>query len=613
MKQRFYFLAKYSIFWLVYFAFARLLFMIYEFNLSLHTQAADWCGIFIRGAWMDISLIGYILLLSGLILTILFYSNGKWIKSIFKYYTIILLSLFTFIIVSDIELYRNWGFRIDATPILYLKTPGEAFASVKPLLIILLSILAVIIVIAFFFFYQKWVTKKLVPSEKGKWWYIPVFLFFSALMIIPIRGNFGIAPMNPGKVYFSQNMYSNHATLNCVWNMMYSMSMSSSMDKKYPDYIDKVKAKTISAELMVDKGASLKVLNTDRPNVVIILLESFSAKMVGSVGGLPDITPNLNRLSKQGILFSHLYASGDRSDKGIIATVSGFPAQSTQSIIKYPLKSQKLPTISSVFDSLGYKTTFYYGGNPDFANIRSYLYSSKFRKIVTQDDFPKSYRNSKWGVHDEYVFKRLMADCDSAKGHFFKMYFTLTSHEPFELPSPSKPKFKGNEEQTKFLSSVYYTDSCLNAFLNEARTKDWYKNTLFILIADHGHRYPGNDPVFAVNHFKIPMLWLGGALGKDSVNIKTTGSQIDLATTLLNQFGLKTSKFKFSKNLLSDGYKPFAYFAFNNGLGFVTDSTVVVFDHTSRKFITREGKDIEKVTDEAFSFFSYYQDIFLGL
>jgi len=583
----------------------------YEMKLTFQVPLSDFMGIFIRGAWMDISLIGYILFLSGIFLSIFYSSKGKWIGYVFQYFTILLLSIFAFIVVSDVELYRNWGFRIDATPILYLKTPGEAFASVKPLLIILLTTITILVTILFYFIYKKLVLRKGYSFGQGKWWFIPFFLFISATMIIPVRGGFGIAPMNPGKVYFSQNMYSNHAALNPIWNMMYSVSKSSSMNKRYPEYIEKSKGEQIVSNLIKVSGPSKIVLRTNRPNIVVVLLESFSSKMIEPLGGLPEITPNFNKLCSEGILFSRMFASGDRSDKGIIATVSGFPAQSTQSIIKYPLKSQKLPTISGVLDSVGYRSSFYYGGDPDFANIRSYLYTAKFKNIITQDDFPKSYRNSKWGVHDEYVYKKLLSDIDSAKGPFFKMFFTLTSHEPFEVPT--KPKFKGNDEQTKFFSSVYYADSCLGAFINEAKTKEWYKNTLFILIADHGHRIPGNDPNFSVEKFKIPMLWLGGALSQDSLSISKTGSQIDLASTLLNQLGFNTKSFKFSKNLLSERINPFAYYAFNDGFGFVTDSTTLIFDHTGKKFIKREGKDIERVTDEANAYFSYYQNIFLRL
>jgi len=191
------------------------------------------------------------------------------------------------------------------------------------------------------------------------------------------------------------------------------------------------------------------------------------------------------------------------------------------------------------------------------------------------------------------------------------MFFTLTSHEPFEIPA--MPRFKGADEQSKFLSSVSYTDSCIGAFFNEAKGRDWYKNTLFILIADHGHRLPGNDPNYVVSKFKIPMLWLGGALSVDSLNVKTAGSQVDLAATLLQQLDFSTQQFEFSKNLLSNGCKPFAYYVFNDGFGFVTDSSSVIFDHTSKKFIEKNGPNLDKTTDEAFSFFAYYQDIFLKL
>lgn len=611
MKTRIQFILKYFLFWLLFFLVARILFMAYEFNLTIQISAFDWFNIFIRGAWMDISLIGYVLLISGLALAALTLLNVKWIKGFFKYYTAILIILFSIIIVSDLELYRNWGFRIDATPLFFLKTPGEAFASTSALKIIVLTGFSLALISIFIYFYGRLILKSNSTFEKGRWWYIPTFVFFSALMIIPIRGNFGIAPMNPGKVYYSQNMYCNHAALNPIWNMMYSLSKSSSMYKKYPDYIEKNRAKTIAADLMADNGKTNFVLNDSRPNVVLILLESFNSKNIETLGGLKDLTPNFNELSKKGILFSRIYASGDRSDKGIVSVISGFPAQPTKSVIKYPLKSQKLPTISSIFDSLGYSTAFYYGGNPDFANIRSYLYSAMFERLITQDDFPKSNQNSKWGAHDEYVFDRLLTDCDTAKAPFFKMIFTLTSHEPFEIPT--KPKFKGNDDETKYLNSIHYADSCLGSFISKAHAKDWYQNTLFILIADHGHYYPGKDLYYFPKKFAIPMLWVGGALNCDSVRINKTGSQVDLASTLLSQLKVNTSRFKFSKNLLSDGFNPFAYYVYNDGMGFVNDSSVVVYDHISKKFILKEGIGIDKTSDQAFSFLSYYQEYFLSL
>lgn len=611
MKSRFQLIIRYFLFWLLFFLFARLFFMIYQFPLTMSIPASDWLGIYIRGIWMDLSLIGYILLVSGVFLSLLFFISAKTLRLVFHLFTIILLSITSLIIVADAELYRNWGFRIDATPILYLKTPGEAMASVKPLLMILLLGVTALYFTIFFFLYKKNVFPTRLRVEKGSWWFMPVFLFFSALMIIPIRGGFGIAPMNTGKVYFSQNVFSNHAALNAAYNMMYSLSKSSAMYKRYPDYIDRDKGEKIFKELTDGGETSINVLKSNKPNIVIILLESFSSKLIEPLGGRAGVTPCFNKLCDEGILFTRMFSSGDRSDKGLIAVISGFPAQSTQSIIKYPLKSQKLPTISGMLNDSGYHTAFYYGGDPDFANIRSYLFSSRFKRIITQDDFPRAYRNSKWGVHDEYTFSKLLSDIDTARMPFFKMLFTLTSHEPFEIPA--KPRFPGNTEEDQFINSAFYADSCLGAFFEEAKKRDWYSNTLFILIADHGHRHLGKHPNYAPEKFAIPMLWVGGALEVKPMRINTVCSQVDLSSTLLKQLGYQVNRFTFSKDLFQRDIKGYAYYAFNDGFGFLTDSTTVIFDHISKKHIIQKGSDVTLTKDEANAFFSVYQEYFLGL
>lgn len=611
MKNRLLFILKYSIFWMLTFAIFRLLFMAYQFSQTLQIGLVDFVNIMVRGAWMDLSFTGYIILLSSVLMATLFWADKKWVKGYFHYQTLILLVIISIISISDFELYRNWGFRIDATPLLYLKMPKEAMASVKTYMIIILVVATIITVLGFLLAYRKWVANTFTRCDKGQWWYAPVFILLAAAMILPIRGGFGIAPMNPGKVFFSQNVYCNHAALNAEWNMLYSISKSGTMNKRYPDTIKKEKAHEVFAELMQNHPDSSKVLKTDRPNIVLIMLESFSSKLIEVLGGKEGVTPNLNQLSNEGLFFTRMFASGDRSDKGIIAILAGFPAQPTQSVIKYPTKSRNLPTISNVLVDAGYNATFYYGGDPDFANIRSFLYSAKFSRIITQDDFPRSYRNSKWGVHDEHVFNYLLNDIDTAKGPFFKMFFTLSSHEPFEIPS--KPKFPGTEEVNKYLSSAYYTDSCLGNFFNEAKKRDWYNNTLFVLIADHGHRHMGKTVIYATDRFAIPMLWLGGALSSEPKKIDKTCSQIDLASTLLNQLNLNDSCFVFSKNILNPYSQPFAYYAFNNGYGFVSATDTIVYDHVSHKYIMQDGINADKATENASAFFYVYQDVFLGL
>ncbi len=611
MKNRLLFILKYSIFWMLTFAVFRLLFMAYNIKQTLLITFGDFINILVRGAWMDLSLTGYIILLTSVFIGILFFVNKKWLSGILTTQTLLLLTLISFISISDFELYRNWGFRIDATPLLYLKTPKEAMASMETFMIVIFVTVTIITIIGFYWAYRKWVACTLNNAENGKWWYSPIFITIAGTMILPIRGGLGIAPMNPGKVYFSSKTYCNHAALNAPWNMMYSISKSGKMNKRYPDTIGKEKAQALFAELMQNNPDSTKVLKTDRPNIVLIMLESFTSKLIEPLGGKEGATPNFNALSNEGLFFTKMISSGDRSDKGIIAIISGFPAQPTQSVIKYPTKSRKLATISGALVDAGYSAAFYYGGDPDFANIRSYLYSAKFSRIITQDDFPRNYRNSKWGVHDEHVFKYLLNDIDTAKGPFFKMFFTLSNHEPFEIPA--KSKYPGTEEVNQFLSSAFYTDSCLGNFFAEAKKREWYNNTIFILIADHGHRHLGKSTNYSTDKFSIPMLWVGGALNVEPKKIDKTCSQVDLAATLLNQVNLSYSNFVFSKNILNPNTQPFAYYAFNNGYGFVSATDTIIYDHVSRKYIMQNGVNVEKTTEKASAFFYVYQDVFLGL
>jgi phosphoglycerol transferase MdoB-like AlkP superfamily enzyme len=610
MKKRIYFGIKYFIFWVLLFALYRIIFLLYQFNFLKTISFSDFVSIIIRGAWIDASLAGYILMLTFVVFSILFLVKSKIINVVLNSLTILFLTLINTIAIGDLELYRNWGFRIDATPLLYLKTPKEAMASLKTYMLFLFLLLIVATIYLSYRAYKKWVANELNDIAPLKLWHIPITLFIAATMIIPIRGGFGIAPMNPGKVYFSQNNFCNHAALNPVWNMMYSISKSGAMNKVYPIKIDKGVAEKRFDE-MIKTDSTIQVLNTTKPNILLILLEGFGGKIVEPLGGLPNVTPNLNRFCNEGILFKRTVASGDRSDKGIIAVLAGFPAQPTQSVIKYPTKSRNLATIGGVLHDNGYTNTFYYGGDPDFANIRSFLFHAKFQRLVTQDDFPKSYRNSKWGVHDEHVFNYLLNDLDTAKGPFFKMFFTLSSHEPFEIPA--ERKFKGNNELEQYLSSAYYTDSCLGDFISKARAKEWYKNTLIILIADHGHRQPGNHPNHEPKKYGIPMVWLGGALAQKSMIVDKTCSQIDLAATLLSQLNLPHANFPLSKNVLSNKYTPFAYFAFNEGYGFINQTDTLVYDLVGQKYLYEKGSSLDQTKTDAWAFFNAYQEIFKGL
>ncbi len=262
--------------------------------------------------------------------------------------------------------------------------------------------------------------------------------------------------------------------------------------------------------------------------------------------------------------------------------LSGYPNQAITSIIKTPTKTQHLPAINKSLEKKGYHTSYTYGGELEFANIKSYLLNAGFKTLVSKYSFDPSERNTSWGVHDHIVLKRFFENINKEQQPFFATIFTLSSHEPYDVPMA--PRFKGKDETTLFKNSVAYTDSCIGDFITKLKKDPLWKNTLVVLVADHGHPLPGHDPNDRPSKFHIPLIFTGGALTMKG-KVKTIGSQTDIATTLLHQLGIPASDFKWGKDLLDSSARSFAFYTFNNGFGFVNPSGTVTVDNVSQKII----------------------------
>jgi len=534
---------------------------------------------------MDIAMTAYWLLITGLVFTASPFISNKSVSIIQGGFTILFMLVCCIIVVADMELYKHWGFRINSTPLMYIGS--EAAGTVSPAVLIILLVIFFAIFISFLFFYLKRLAPALTelgPLNK-KWSF--VWLILTASLIIPIRSSFSVAPLNTGFVYFHKTKaFPNHAGINPVWNFLRSVTRDNR--SKYPanfveDYEEDFQT------LMQTEGKSIPLIVKEKPNVLVIILESFTAKIIEPLGGMSAVTPELNALTSDGILFTNFYASGDRTDKGLISILSGYPAQPRTSIIKYPNKTQSLPYLSREMDKAGYHTSFVYGGDIGFANMESYLTNAGFSNITSDDSFDSDINNSKWGVADHYVFNRLLAECDTAQSPFFKVMLTLSSHEPFEVPM--NPVFEGNDERAKFLNACYYTDKSLGDFIREAKKKEWWANTLIIVTADHGHRFPNPEELKEKERFKIPMLWLGGAISKRDTVIQTYSSQTDISSTLLNQIGIRSDGFTFSKNMLAADAKSFALYVFNNGFGYVAPDLEYIYDFDLQNYLKKEGNE----------------------
>lgn len=568
--------------WLIYFAGARLFFLLFHFNQASELKFREWIKIFWYGFQMDLSMAGYFMVLCGLLLTLSFSLKKNFLPVVhgINKALIILTSL---IMIIDAELYVHWGFRLTTAPLLYLDTEA---AGTLPLMryIFLLALWITFAAVAIVLYNRITVNQDLPEIRTHYSWGM---LLLTVLLIIPIRGSFQVSTMNISRVYFHPNKpFANHAGINATWSFMYSAWSKNQL--KYPeDFFDKDLTERYFRELYPPQDSTSYVLQNKLPNILLIILEGITAEVIGPLGGRDDVMPNLNNLCKEGILFDQFYANGDRTDKGLVSLLTGYPAQPRGSIIKYAQKTQKLNYLSTDLIELGYDATFVYGGDVDFANYRSLFTNGHFSHITSLDDFPSDLQANKWGIHDEFLFKQVLHELDTTgRFPFFKVVLTLSSHEPFDVPM--QPVFKGSDDAALYLNAAYYVDKCLGEFISEARTRKWWSNTLVIITSDHGHRLPGNKRPEQREKYHIPMLWLGGAVNIKTV-IHTLGNQSDLSNTILAQLGRTDNQFIFSKNLLGQPVTDFAMFVFNDGYGFITTDAFLVYDNPGHQFIVEQG------------------------
>ncbi|RZT93335.1 phosphoglycerol transferase MdoB-like AlkP superfamily enzyme [Ancylomarina subtilis] len=604
MKQRLSFFLAAALGWIAFMIFIRFAFSIYQYSQTSLLGFGEILLSFIYGLYHDISITGYILMLTGLILSLSITLPGKKLKRFFQilYATLILISLS--IAVPNFELFRNWGFHIDGTVLSYLKTPKEAAASTATSTYILLLGLFVAIYTITYKLFNRFIIRKLDAIAPTKLKFFPLLLLITASMIIPIRGGLGIAPMNVGYVYHSSNTYANLLSVNPIWNFSYSLKKLKK--NKRIKLLSDEEAQTRYAKMIESKIIDQdSVLKSKSPNIILIVLESFTSAIIEELGGKKGVTPNFHRLSDEGIMFTNFYGIGDRTKIGTVGVFSGFPSLPKKPVIEYHKKVQNLPSLCKTFKQQGYTSKFYYGGDLHFASMNSFLSNIGFNNTITMEDFPSELNTSKWGVHDEYLFDRLYHDIKLEREPFFKACLTLSSHEPFAVPMETV--IKGKDENSLFMNSAYYTDKCLGEFISKLKKLPSWDNTLVILLADHGSRYVGNFVPSDPEKYKIPMLWLGGCLKQKGLKVPKYGCQPDLANTLLSQMGIDDSEFKIGKNLLNKSQKGYAYFTYNNGYGFVDSTQSLVFDLNSNKWKSEIDKHEDAKTVLQYLDYSFFK------
>ena len=588
MKKRIAYISLYFFTVLLIFILQKPLFMLYNGSIEKGFGFADYMQVMVHGASLDAATAGYLTAFPFLLVLISIWFRKFPLKKILYGYYILAAALISIIFVVDMALYTFWGFKLDASVFLYIDSPKEALASVS-VGFILLRVLAILLLIAL----NSWVLLKITPSvltaTRKRIAGTAGMLLLGGVLFIIIRGGVTESTSNIGQVYFSNEPFLNHSAVNPDFSLLSSMGKSQDFASEFNFFDEEKRAALFDGLYPTTDGDSIiQVLNTKRPNILIILMEGFGGAFVEPLGGLPDVTPHFNRLSKEGVFFTNCYAN-----RGTVCTFSGYLGLPTASVMKIPAKSRTLPAIAEGLSKAGYKTDFLYGGDINFTNMKSYLLSTGYQRLTANTDFSLAEQTSNaWGVNDDITFEYLYNQLRNRKeeGPWHTAFLTLSSHEPFEVPY--------HRLEDKIPNAFAYTDECLGKFVDRLKQTPAWKDLLVICLPDHGFYYPREGSNAMPRFYHIPLLWLGGAV-KQPMQVDKIMNQTDLAATLLGQLGLEHTAFTFSRNVLGSDYKyPFAFYSFNNGFSFRDSTGVTVFDNNSGSILFDEPEADESRLDK---------------
>ncbi len=527
-------------------------------------SAADWFEVIYHGLSMDCTVAGYLTAVPGLLMVAgIWLPHRAWLQQIMRGYNAVAAVLMSLAAVANIGLYGHWGFPLDVTPVFYFTSSPSAAAASATMGEIIGAIVGFLIYTDLIFMSLYLIDKHITVDV---WRQRPVAtmvgLLLVGLLFIPIRGGFTVSTMNPGRAYYSQNNRLNHAAVNPFFSFLYSATHQADFGSQFryldPEVADETfKAMTANPTILTD------TLFEGRPDIYLIIAESFSSHLLPSQGG-EAIAVRLDSLARNGVLFDNFYASSFRTDRALPAILGAIPGQPNTSLMKYISKTEGLPSLPRSLKDAGYALSYYYGGDINFTNMKSYLVNCGFEDIVCDRDFPVKERTGKWGAHDHLLFDKVLADTKSSKDPApqLRVIQTSSSHEPFEVPYTS-------HHQAPAANAFAYTDSCIGAFADSVSRLP--RKSLIVIVPDHYGCYPADIEGETARHH-VPLIFAGNALQHKGIRIHRHGSQTDLAATILGQLGIDASAFKFSRDMLADTPAPFAFYSSPNAIA-LSDST----------------------------------------
>lgn len=524
--------------------------------------------IFIQGVRADLILLGYFLVIPLALAPLLAHKKTHRLWRLFTVgWATLTLIFIVFMEVSSPHFIMQFDVRPNRLFIEYLSYPQEVIATLWNGFRIALVLGVACTILLSLFIYR---LLKAASANAVVWRPLKLLLVWPLLVVlvfVQIRSTTAHRPANPALFALTGDSMVNSLIINSPWSVLDAMNSmgkeanSSEIYGKYPR--EKVLPIVKSAPWLKDAqftSAELPTLHRqvavsqrERPlNLVIVLEESLGATFVESLGGVP-VTPELEKLKKEGWWFEQLYATGTRSVRGIEAVVAGYGPTPARSVVKLSLAQQNFYTLALGLGKQGYHTEFVYGGEAHFDNMRGFFTGNGFQKVVDRRDMKPVFEGS-WGASDEDLFDKSLERLKllhDAKKPFFSLIFTSSNHEPFQFPD-GRIKLHDAEKQT-VNNAVKYADYALGRFIAQAKKEAYWKDTVFLIVADHDNRVYG-DSLVPINKFHIPGLIMGADVQPKV--IKTIASQIDLAPTMLSLMGVSSEHPMIGRDFARDSDTP---------------------------------------------------------
>lgn len=586
---------KLFLLWILIFDFQRILFLIHNWGKFQGVSYWEIIQAFFYSIKLDIATASGLVFLPMVFLFLYFFIPKKTFRFLFLFTLFIEFLLVGMIHCGEINAYGEWNHKLTSRVFMHLSNPDEVVRSADYGMTVFFFLFLIIEMVFSWKMLRILFKKELIlghftSTVKG-FLVFPIYLFliafFGGISVVLIRGGFQQIPININAAIYTNNAVSNDLSINSLYFFSKSFLLynRSEIDEFMPKIDEKVAEKIVKELYAYPREHSNYFLENKRPNIVIVVLESWSAEAVSCLSKTKGATKEFDKLAKEGLLFTNIYATSHTSEIGNASIFSGFPGIPEVSISMQPEKSRKLKSINQSLKPYNYTSSYLFGGDLKYGNIGGFFMDHGFDKIQDENDFEGNLERGKLNFYDQDLYNKFIREIKVLKEPFMSCAFTGSTHSPFDIPKTNGQNWTGAEAD--FMNSMVYADQALGKFIQHAKKQAWFKNTLFVFVADHSRSSPNvispNDNAF----YRIPLLFWGPALkesyrGKKQENI---GSQADLPATLLYQMGIDNTDYKWSRDLMNPKVVPFAFHTIIRGYGWKTQNGSLTYQMQMKQYL----------------------------